>query len=79
MKDNQYVEIDYIFLLRRLIEAEENKDNKLQELIYSLFASIQEYSEANRHLPYGPQIKIIDIKKAFPTYVDSCPVKILYF
>lgn len=78
MKDDQFVEIDYIFLLRRLIEAEDNKNIILQETIYSLFSSIQEYSEENKHMPYGPKIKISDIKKAFPEYIDFCPIKIPY-
>lgn len=68
------VKIDYIFLLRRLIEAEETMNFDLQEAINSLLYSIMEYAEEHKCMPYGPTIKIGYAKELFPSYKDTCPI-----
>lgn len=71
-EDDKIVEIDYIFLVRRLVEAEDCHDIELEQFIHTLFLGIKEYSEEHKHMPYGPTMKIFDIKKRFPGFVNSC-------
>ena len=71
--DEQLVKVDFIFLIRRLIEAEDNQDAELQKEIRYLLYSIRKYSEEHKHMPYGPIMKIRSVKKMFPLYVNSCP------
>ena len=73
LDNNRLVKIDYIFLLRRLIEAEDDKDIVLQNKIKSLLASVQEYAEDHKCLPYGPTIEVGVAKKMFSTHIYSCP------
>ena len=75
LNDDQLVEIDCIFLLRRLIEAEDTNNLKMQSLINTMFNNIREYSEAKKHMPYGPQIKVGEVKRIFSKYMSSCPTK----
>lgn len=74
LENDQVVKIDYIFLLRRLIDAEDNKDLMLQQGITSLICSVQEYMEEHKCLPYGPPIKISTAKSMFSSYIYSCPI-----
>lgn len=72
LDDNLLIKIDYIFLLRRLIEAEDNKDIALQNRINSLLAGVQEYTEEHKCLPYGPTIEVGSAKEMFSTHIYSC-------
>ncbi len=74
LENDQIVKIDYIFLMRRLVEAEDNNDGILKQEINSLLYSIQEYAEEHKCMPYGPTIRIRDAKKMFPVYINSCPI-----
>lgn len=73
LDNNRLVKIDYIFLLRRLIEAEDDKDIVLQNKIKSLLADGQEYAEEHKCLPYGPTIEVGFAKIMFSTHIHSCP------
>lgn len=70
--NSRLIKIDYIFLLRRLIEAEDDKDIVLQNRINALLASIQEYTEEHKCLPYGPTIEVGAAKKMFSTHIYPC-------
>lgn len=74
LTNDQIVKIDYIFLMRCMVEAEDNKDIILKKQIDSLLYSVQDYAEEHGHMPYGPTIKIGDVKKLFPINFNKCPI-----
>ena len=73
LDNNQLIKIDYIFLLRQLIEAEDDKDIILKNRINFLIDSVQEYTEEHKRLPYGPTIEVGSAKKMFSRHIYSCP------
>lgn len=74
--DNTVVKIDYIFLLRQLLEAEETGNTKLQAEIKQLLFDFLEQAEEHQRLPYGPSIKISNLKKLFP--LNMCLYHIVF-
>lgn len=75
INDNRIVQIDYIFLLRQLVEAEEKGNTMLQSEIKKLLFEFLEDAERHRRLSYGPSIKIGDLKKIFS--LNACKNQII--
>ena len=72
LDNNRLIKIDYIFLMRRLIEAEDTKNIVLQNRINSLLDSVQEYMEEHKCFPYGPTIEVGSAKKMFSAHIYFC-------